>query len=130
MFPLKIPTLTQGIDVRRDWAQQNRDAVERFLKAYMESIQLFKTNETLAKSTVSKWTQLSDQAMLDESYQLARSELAAYPLVQDASVQNVLDLSTDAKVKSHPPSFYYDNSYLEPLKSFVQGLYPSGIPSV
>jgi len=130
LAPLKLPTLTQGLEVRRDWAVQHQAAVQNFLKAYLEGIKDMKTDKALAESTISKWTTVTDQAMLDESYTSTTAGVAAYPLAHDDSIQNVIDLSADPKVKSHPPSYYYDNSYLEKLQDFMHGLYPQGIPSV
>jgi len=79
---------------------------------------------------VSKWTKVEDQALLDESYRTTVPGAAAYPLVRDADLQDVIDLSIEGNVKSRKPSEFYDNSYLQKLEPFVKSLWPEGIPSV
>ena len=56
------------------------------LKAYLEAIRLYKTDADLAKATVSKWTKVEDQTLLDESYRTTVPGAAAYPLVRDADL--------------------------------------------
>jgi len=129
LIPLKLHTVTQGSFVRKDWAQQHPDVIGNYLKAYLEGIKEDKTNPDGAKTTISKWTKIEDQALLDESYKTTINGLAAYPLAHDEDIQNVIDLSIEAIVKSHKPSDFYDNSYLLKLEAFVKGLWPNGIPS-
>jgi ABC-type nitrate/sulfonate/bicarbonate transport system substrate-binding protein len=122
--PLKLRTINNGIVVRRDYAQQHEDVILSFLKAYMEAIDELKTDPELGKATVSKFTKLTDPALLDESYSMAVSTLMTYPLVQETAVQNVIDMSSTPEVKAHKPSDYYDNSYLQKLESFARALDP------
>jgi len=129
LIPLKLHTVTQGSFVRKDWAQQHPDVIGNYLKAYLEGIKEDKTNPDGAKTTISKWTKIEDQALLDESYKTTINGLAAYPLAHDEDIQNVIDLSIEAIVKSHKPSDFYANSYLLKLEAFVKGLWPNGIPS-
>jgi ABC-type nitrate/sulfonate/bicarbonate transport system substrate-binding protein len=128
MAPLKLHTAALGLEVRVDWAQQHRDVVERFLKGYLEGAKEYKANPALAKSTIRKWTNVDDEAVLDETYSTGAPTVAAYPLANEADFRNVMDFSTNDKVKSLKPSDFYDNSYLQDLGSFVQGLWPDGIP--
>jgi NitT/TauT family transport system substrate-binding protein len=130
MIPLKLHTITQGIYVRKDWAQQHQPALESVLKGYLEAVKQSRADAAGAKTTISKWTKVEDPVLLDESYKTTISGLAAYPLVHDEDVQNVIDLSTEASVKAHKPADFYDNSYLQGLDGFVKGLYPAGVPSL
>ena len=130
MVPLRLHTAATGIEVRRDWAEQHRDAVERFLKAYLEGVRQYKANPSLAKSTIRKWANLDDEALLDETYSTGARTVAAYPLANEADFRNVMDFSTTDKVRSRKPSDFYDDSYLQQLEGFVQGLWPDGIPQV
>jgi ABC-type nitrate/sulfonate/bicarbonate transport system substrate-binding protein len=114
--------------VRRDWAQQNPDAVRAFLQGVMESIKLSKEEPALAKAVIRKYSRLDDPAQIDQVY-ADSLDWAPYPLVQDAGVQTLLDLSTDEQVKAHPPADFYDNSYLLTLQDWVKTLYPAGIPN-
>jgi NitT/TauT family transport system substrate-binding protein len=130
LIPLKLHTLVQGTFVRKDWAQQRPNVIDGYLKAYLEGLEEAKSNPDVAKATISKWTKLDDQTLVDESYRTTISGLEAYPLVHDEDLQNVIDLSSEPSVKSHKPSDFYDNTYLQKLEPFVNSLWPSGIPSV
>ena len=129
MTPLKIHTATQGIFVRADWAQQHQDTVLNFLKAYLESVKVDKTDAAAAKATITKWTQIEDQAIVDESYRSTLAGLAWDPVPLDDEFQNIIDLTDDPKIKALTPSAYYDASYLQKLDGFIHDLYPQGIPS-
>ncbi|HLG68933.1 MAG TPA: ABC transporter substrate-binding protein [Chloroflexota bacterium] len=125
---LKLPTVNAGAMVRKDWAQQNPDAVAAFLKGVMEGTKATKDDPDTAKATIRKYSKIEDPAQVDQVYQDSL-DWVPYPLVQDAGVQTIMDLSTDERVKAHKPSDFYDNSYLEKLQDWVKTLYPQGIPS-
>jgi NitT/TauT family transport system substrate-binding protein len=124
---LKLPSVNVGIVVRRDWARQNPDAVLAFLKGVMEGTKLGKDDPAAAKAEIQKYSRLDDPAQIEQVY-ADSLDWAPYPLVQDAGVQTLLDLSTDEQVKAHQPADFYDNSYLLKLQDWVKGLYPEGVP--
>lgn len=120
--PRAYRTINTGIITRKDWAQQNPELVERFLKAYMEASKIAKTNPEVTKPIISKRTQLDDQVLLDESYRNSQASWVIYPLIRDADIQNVIDVSTTPDVRNFKPADYYDNSYLQRLEAFARGL--------
>jgi ABC-type nitrate/sulfonate/bicarbonate transport system substrate-binding protein len=126
---LKLETVNQGINVRKDWAQQHPDVVLSFLRGWVEGAKQARTDAAATKAIISKYAELTDPAQLDDTYKTARSGWAAYPLPQDSQFQNVIALSPDQKVKAHKPSDFYDGSYLEQLDGFVNSLYPEGVPT-
>jgi NitT/TauT family transport system substrate-binding protein len=125
--PLQLRTINNAIIVHRDFVQQREDVVLNFLRAYMEAIRELKTSPEVGKATISQFTRLTEPALLDESYKIAASTLVVYPLIRDADVQNVIDLSTTPEVKTRKPSDYYDNSYLRKLESFARDLDPQAV---
>jgi ABC-type nitrate/sulfonate/bicarbonate transport system substrate-binding protein len=125
---LVLPTINVGIVVRRGWAQQNPEAVRAFLQGVMESIKLSKEDPAAAKAVIQRYSRLDDPTQIDQVY-ADSLDWAPYPLVQDAGVQTLLDLSTDPQVKAHQPADFYDNSYLLKLQDWVTGLYPAGVPN-
>ncbi|HLH25235.1 MAG TPA: ABC transporter substrate-binding protein [Chloroflexota bacterium] len=129
MTPLDLQTINNGIVVRRDWAQAHEDEVSRFLKAYIEAIYQARTNPDATKAIISKYTQVTDPELLEESYQNSLASWVVYPLMRDENVQNVIDLSSSPEVKAHKPSDYYDNSYLRKLQAFAHGVDPQGVPA-
>lgn len=125
---LKLPTINAGLLVRRDWAKQNPDAVSAYLKGMMDAIKRTHDDPAATKAEIQKYSRIDDPAQLQQLYEDSLT-WAAYPLVQEAGVQTLLDLSTDEKVKAHKPADFYDNSYLMKLQDWVKQLYPNGIPS-
>jgi ABC-type nitrate/sulfonate/bicarbonate transport system substrate-binding protein len=125
---MKLQTVNNGIIVNKTWAQGRGDEVQSFLKAYIEGLKIAKSDPATTKTAITKYAKLDDQAMLDESYKTVSVMWVAYPLAGDADFQNVIDLSSEANVKSRKPSDFYDNSYLQKLQDFVKGLYPQGVP--
>lgn len=127
---LKLETVNQSLNVRKDWAQQHPDIVLNFLRAWIDGARQARTDVAGTKAIISKYTQLTDQAQLDDSYKTALSGWAAYPLPKDSQFQNVISLSPDTRVKTHKPSDFYEDSYLKQLDGFVKNLYPQGVPSL
>lgn len=125
--PLQLRTVNNAIIVHRDYVQQHEDVVLNFLKAYMEAIKEVKTNPEAGKAIISQFARLTDPALLDEAYQIAAASLMVYPLIRDADVQNVIDLSATPEVKTRKPSDYYDNSYLQQLEGFARTLDPQAV---
>jgi ABC-type nitrate/sulfonate/bicarbonate transport system substrate-binding protein len=127
LVPLHLRTITQGLLVKKSWAQANEPTVLGFLQAFMEAVRIARTHPEVAKPIISKYTQLEDPAQLDDSYKNATSSMVVYPIMTDASVQNVLDLSVEPEIKAHKPSDFYDNSYLQKLEPFAKTLFPDGV---
>ncbi|MFI5270053.1 MAG: hypothetical protein ACHQ7M_21970, partial [Chloroflexota bacterium] len=127
---LKLETVNQGLNVRKDWAQQHPDLVLSFLKAWIEGAKEARTDVAGTKAIISKYAELTDPVQLDDTYKTALAGWAAYPLPKDSQFQNVISLSTDEKVKTHKPSDFYDDSYLKQLDGFVKSLYPEGVPTL
>ncbi|HLG74745.1 MAG TPA: ABC transporter substrate-binding protein [Chloroflexota bacterium] len=121
-------TINQGVNVRDDWAKSHQDEVLAFLKGELEGMHDAKTDPQLTKETITKWTKVTDPALLDEAYRSGNAGWTADPLAHDDDIQGVIDYSTEASVKTHKPQEFYDNSYLDKLQDFIKALYPQGIP--
>jgi ABC-type nitrate/sulfonate/bicarbonate transport system substrate-binding protein len=65
-LPLEFPN--NGIIVRKDFVRNNREAVKRFLKAWIEGIKIFKTEPELSLKVLGKYLRVKDQEVLAESY--------------------------------------------------------------
>jgi NitT/TauT family transport system substrate-binding protein len=122
--PLNLRTINTGIVARQDWAREHEDQLLSFLRAYMEASKIAKTDPDATKALITRYTGLQDPALLEESYQNSAAGWAIYPLIRDADVQNVIDLSATPEVKARKPSDYYDNSYLRKLEPFARSLDP------
>jgi NitT/TauT family transport system substrate-binding protein len=71
-LPIEYPN--NGIVVRKDFVRTNRDAVKRFLKAWVEGTKVFKTDRDVSLKVLGKYLLTKDQEVLAKGYE-------PYPLV-------------------------------------------------
>jgi len=117
-----IPVVENGVASRRSYAEKNPDVVKRFIRAAFEGIRQIYNNKELTMKTLAKYTKITDQKLLDESYRFsveALSKDAFMPaeafnaLVEQMVSQKSID---DAAAKKNPVSAYFDNRYVDELE--------------
>ena len=117
-----IPVVENGVASRRSYAEKNPDVVKRFIRAAFEGIRQIYNNKELTMKTLAKYTKITDQKLLDESYRFsveALSKDAFMPaeafnaLVEQMVSQKSIDA---AAVKKIPVSAYFDNRYVDELE--------------
>jgi NitT/TauT family transport system substrate-binding protein len=117
-----IPVVENGVAARRSYAEKNPNVVKRFIRAAFEGIRQIYDNKESAMKTLAKYTKLTDEKLLDESYRFsveALSKDASMPveafmaLVEQMVSQKSIDA---AAAKKLPVSAYYDNRYVDELE--------------
>jgi len=117
-----IPVVENGVASRRSYAEKNPDVVKRFIRAAFEGIRQIYNNKELTMKTLAKYTKITDQKLLDESYRFsveALSKDAFMPaeafnaLVEQMVSQKSIDA---AAAKKNPVSAYFDNRYVDELE--------------
>jgi len=117
-----IPVVENGVAVRRSYAEKNPTVVKRFIRSAFEGIKQIYDNKEMAMKVLAKYTKLTDDKMLDESYRFsveALSKDAFMPpeafnaLVDQMVSQKTLD---EAAAKKFPVSAYFDNRYVNELE--------------
>src|SRR6266850_1524227 len=117
-----IPVVENGVAARRSYAEKNPNVVKRFIRAAFEGIRQIYDNKEMAMKALAKYTKLTDEKLLDESYRFsveALSKDASMPaeaftaLVEQMVSQKSIDA---AAVKKLPVSAYYDNRYVDELE--------------
>src|SRR5215468_8312407 len=117
-----IPVVENGVAARRSYAEKNPNVVKRFIQAVFEGIRQTYENKELAIKTLAKYTKLTDEKLLDESYGFsveALSKDASMPAEAFVALvdQMVSQKSIDATAaKKLPVSAYYDNRYVDELE--------------
>ncbi len=110
-----IPVVENGVASRRSYAEKNPDVVKRFIRAAFEGIRQIYNNKELTMKTLAKYTKITDQKLLDESYRFsveALSKDAFMPaeafnaLVEQMVSQKSIDAAAAKKI---PVSAYFDN---------------------
>ena len=112
-----------AISTRKSIIQSNPEMVRRFVRGYARGLQTFKTDKAKAEADMNKYLQVSDQTVLDQTWQAFSQYLADPPYVPDAGMQKVIAdaAQTDPQAKSTKPSDYVDPSF---VKSAVdQGMF-------
>jgi ABC-type nitrate/sulfonate/bicarbonate transport system substrate-binding protein len=117
-----IPVVENGVAARRLYAEKNPTVVKRFIRSAFEGIKQIYDNKELAMKVLAKYTKLTDDKLLDESYRFsveALSKDAFMPpeafnaLVDQMVSQKTLD---EATAKKFPVSAYFDNRYVNELE--------------
>lgn len=120
-----------GVVATRDFlrSKENREILQRFMKAYVEGISVCLKNRDFALKVISQYTRTDDPEMLEETYQVnvAKAFLKVpYPSVE--GFKTILDFvaeTRDPKAKNIDPHSILDPSLVKELdqSGFIKSLY-------
>ena len=118
---MNIRFIEQGVVARRGFAEKNPDIVKRFIVAVYEGLKRIHDDKSFAVKILGKYTKITRQNMLDESYQAGIDAFAKDPRVpsevfKDLAEQLVaLKLIDAGPAQKTPLTAYYDNRYVDEL---------------
>jgi NitT/TauT family transport system substrate-binding protein len=123
----EIPTTS--VSVSREYGRKNRDAVLRFLKAYIEGTKRLLTDRELGIRALKRYGGIQDETLLATTYDLFTSKyIRKVPNITTQSVENALKLIAESnpKAKEHKPGEFIDASFMEELEKsgFIKSLWP------
>ncbi len=119
---MNIRFIEQGVVARRAYAEKNADIVKRFIQAVYDGLKKIHDDKAFATKVLSKYTKVTRQNMLDESYQASIDAFAKDPRVppdvfKDLAEQLVgLKLIDPVAAQKTPLSAYHDNRYVDELE--------------
>lgn len=119
---MNIRFIEQGIVTRRSYAEKNADLVKRFIEAVYDGMKKFHDDKTFAVKILGKYTKITRQNMLEESYQAGVDAFAKDPRVPPEAFKDLADqlsalkLIDAAVAQKTPLSAYYDNRYVDELE--------------
>ena len=119
---MNIRFIEQGIVARRGFAEKNGEIVKRFISAVSNGLKLLHDDKTFATKVLSKYTKVTRQNMLDESYQasvdaFAKDLRVPADVFKDLAEQLVgLKLIDPVAAQKTPLSAYYENRYVDELE--------------
>jgi ABC-type nitrate/sulfonate/bicarbonate transport system substrate-binding protein len=119
---MNIRFIEQGIVARRAYAERNTDIVKRFIQAVYDGLKKVHDDKTFAIKVLSKYTKVTRQNMLDESYQAGIDAFAKDPRISPDVFKDLAEQLVGLKlidpVAAHKTalSAYYDNRYVEELE--------------
>jgi ABC-type nitrate/sulfonate/bicarbonate transport system substrate-binding protein len=117
-----IPVVENGVAARRSYAEKNPNVVKRFIRSAFEGIKQIYDNKEQTIKVLAKYTKITDDKQLDESYRFsveALSKDATMPaeafssLVDQMVSQKAIDAAAAKKI---PVSAYFDNRYVDELE--------------
>lgn len=122
---LKTVSLGPVITVTRNYLQQKRDTVTRFMRAFVEAIDYFKTNRDGTIPILQKTMggiSAENARFLYEEYLELFEEL---PVPREEGLQATLDRESDPKAKNFKPADFIDLSFLKEIDrgGLVEKLY-------
>jgi len=117
-----------GVVTTKTYMRESPDVVRRYLRAYVEGLHRFKTDKSFAVKVIGKYSRITDQEALEETYQhYAVKVMPRVPYPTIKGIQMVLDeigLRTP-KARRLPPESFIDVNYLRELEQggFIKKLY-------
>ena len=115
-----------GIVTKKTFIKEKPDLVQRFVRAYTESITLYKNDRELAKKVTSKYTGIKDPEILNSTVDFYAPKLASVPYPTIGGIRFVLDqvATRDPRAKSFSPETFMDLRFVKQLEDsgFIQGL--------
>jgi len=79
MEDMDIPIQHIGLVTTQRLMNQSPDVVRRVVKSYVEGIRVMRSDPKLAKRALGKYMKISDEAELDETYQLLKKLIPVKP---------------------------------------------------
>ena len=107
---------------RRAYAEKHADIVKRFISAVYDGLKKIHDDKAFVMKVLGKYTKVTRQNMLDESYQASIDAFAKDPrmppdVFKDLAEQLVgLKLIDPVAAQKTPLSAYYDNRYVDELE--------------
>jgi len=115
-----------GIVTKKTFIKEQPDVVQRFVRAYTESIALYKNNRELARKVTSKYTGIKDPEILNSTVDFYAPKLASVPYPTVGGIRFVLDqvATRDPRAKNFSPETFMDVRFVKQLEEsgFIQGL--------
>lgn len=102
-----------GIVSTPTYLRERPDVVRRIMAAYAEAHQVILTDKAAAQRVLAKWVEVSDPAVLDQTYELAVRGFRGGPEVHLDAIQTVIDLlaESDAAIRGLRAEQIVDNTF-------------------
>ena len=113
----EIPFVHQGLTITGKFLRERRAQAKAFVSAYGRAVHFMHTRKEESKAIVSRYTKVTNPAMLEGTLQYAFDFVEKIPLVKREAFQVTLDESAkkNPKAKQAKPEQFYDNSLVQEL---------------
>jgi NitT/TauT family transport system substrate-binding protein len=108
---------TTAIVARESWLKdtKNREIAINFLRAFTEGLVLAKSDATISKKVLRKYTRVEDDAILLSTFEYYRKFFGETLKINERSYANLLQLVDDPKAKGADPKPFFDNTLVEQI---------------
>jgi NitT/TauT family transport system substrate-binding protein len=119
---MNIRFIEQGVVARRGYAEKNAELVKRFIEAVYDGLKKIHDDKVYATKILGKYTKVTRQNMLDESYQASIEAFAKDPRIPPEVFKDLAEQLVGLKMidaiaaQKTPLTAYYDNRYVDELE--------------
>jgi NitT/TauT family transport system substrate-binding protein len=108
---------TSTIAARREYLERNRDVAKNFLRSYTDAIYVIRTQRETAIKVMAKYTRLTDQEVLGQTYDFLARNMEPIPKVNLKGVESVLaELAKGEGIKKVVAKDLVESSLLDELE--------------
>lgn len=122
-----IPVVTALLMTTRSFVRKDEEAVRRFMKGYVASIQYYLSHRSESIGIMRKYLSLTDPRAFESMYEAFAAQLGPVPAPSSEAMQAIIDVVSvaDQKAMSLKPKALFDLRFLEELKTsgFIDDLY-------
>ncbi len=103
----------------RSYVAEHPDVVERYLKALIRGVHVFKTNKDLAVDAIMRYGRLDDRALAEETWAYYLDKLNDDLAASPRGIENSLKLIADEKpeARNRRPEEFLDTSFVDRIKA-------------
>ena len=115
---LGIPYFNTGICGSARYLQKNEAKILNFLRAYIESIKIFKAEPEYTLKALAQFTRVNDQELLKEAYEYNKNKIPDIPYPSLTAMQAVVDplIAGDPKLAKVDAKNFINDRYLKKLE--------------
>src|SRR5579884_1091857 len=124
---LDIQFYQSSVVVTRKIINERPDIVRRFMRAFVEANSVIHQNKALAKQAIARFSQTTDEEVLESSYEAALPAIPRVPLPTRAAIESAIELValTNPAARSVDPDRFFDARFVQELEDsgFIRSLY-------
>jgi hypothetical protein len=104
-----------ALAARESWFKdfEKRRAAVRFLRAMSEGLLLARTDATVSKRALSKYTRIKDEAVLQGTFDFNKAFFSTTLRIEEKAIANALRFLDHPKAKEADLKQFYDNSLVD-----------------
>lgn len=112
---LKIPFVQHAVATTRSYIRTNPEAVRRFVRSAVEALDYTLKNRQEALAVMSKYSKITDAALLQEALDSYERAWERVPLPSQAAIETVLATSQNPKAKEARWEQFVDDRFVKEL---------------